>query len=70
MSITKRKVDIQRIRAILENDRPKKRAVQEALGIDRYTMSKILNGIRRIEGGELVTIAEVCEVEPAELTYL
>ncbi len=63
----RKEIDVDRLRTIFDEDPRKKKEVQEILDIDRQTISKILTRARRIEGGELLTIAEICEIDPREL---
>jgi hypothetical protein len=67
MGIQKKEINIKKLRSIFEAEPLKKREVQVALGFDRQTMSKILNHARKIDGAELLTIAEVCRINPADL---
>jgi DNA-binding Xre family transcriptional regulator len=67
IGVAKKEIDIDRLRAIFEDNPRKKREVQDALEIDRQTMSKILSRIRGISAGELLTIATVLNVDPMEL---
>ncbi len=67
MSRAKREINVEMLRSIFEDEPRKKRETQTVLGFDRQTMSKILGRVRRIEGGELLTIAEICEIDPMDL---
>lgn len=62
-----KQIDIEKLRNILNADPQLKKAVQEALNTDRQTISKILNERRGLDAGELLTISEVCGIEPMEL---
>jgi plasmid maintenance system antidote protein VapI len=61
------KIDINRLRDMLNGDPTKKRKVQERLEITRHTMSNLLKGKRHLYAGELLVIADVLGVPPREL---
>ena len=67
IGIAKKEVSVTKLQQIFEDNPRKKKEVQDALNIDRFTMSKILNKKRRLEGGELLTVATVLGVDPLEL---
>lgn len=67
MSTSKIEIDIDKLAAVLNADPNLKKAVCERLGFDRHTISKVLNHKRGIEGGELLTIADECEMDPRDL---
>lgn len=67
MKVKKKTINVERLRGIFENDPQKKRDVCESLSFDRQTISKVLSRKRNIEGGELLTIAAACEIDPVEL---
>jgi L-rhamnose isomerase len=60
-------IDIEKIKTLLDEQPRIKRVVQDALNIDRSTMSKILTKKRKLEGGELLTFAFALEVKPFDL---
>lgn len=57
-------IDIDKVKEAIEENPRKKKDVQSALSIDRSTMSKILNKKRKLEGGELLTVAAVLNKNP------
>jgi plasmid maintenance system antidote protein VapI len=67
MSKGAKQIDIPKLREILNSNPALKKAVQEALNTDRQTISKILNERRGLDAGELLTISEICGIEPMEL---
>jgi plasmid maintenance system antidote protein VapI len=67
MSVIRKEIDLGRLREIIEAEPGRKKTVQDALDIDRQKISRILNGVRRIEAGELLTIAEICGIDPRSL---
>lgn len=65
--MNKIEIDIGKLREVLDERPRKKKDVQAALDIDRSTMSKILTNKRKLEGGELLTVASVLEINPFDL---
>lgn len=57
-------VDPNKLRALFVDQPGKKKDVQTALGVDRSVISKILTSNRKLEGGELLTIAQIFGVDP------
>ena len=67
LEIQKIDVDSNKLRELFDDQPKKKKIVQTALNIDRSTISKILTNKRKLEGGELLTIASVFEIDPFSL---
>lgn len=64
--MNKIEIDVNKIKAVFNDQPKKKKAVQTALNIDRSIMSKILANKRKLEGGELLTVAYVLNKNPFE----
>lgn len=60
-------VDTEKLRELFDEQPFKKKQVQEVLNIDRSIVSKILTNKRKVEAGELLTIASVFGLNPFDL---
>jgi hypothetical protein len=60
-------IKVEKLNEIFEDYPNKKKEVKKALNFDRSTMHKILNGKRKVEVGEWLTIARVVNTDPYEL---
>lgn len=67
MSETKIEIDLERLSALLDTDKKRKKAVQIALDIERQTLYKMIGGNRCIYAHELLTIADIYGIDPREL---
>ena len=67
MTEAKKEIDLAKLLTLVNSDKTRKSAIQTALGLDRTGISKLLAGKRGISGGELLTIAEILEIDAADL---
>lgn len=61
-----KQINIPKLRELLNGNPDLKKKVQAALNTDRQTISKILNERRGLDAGELLTISEICGIDPME----
>ena len=60
-------IDYKKLRKKLNKKPQKKKEIIEVLEIDRFAMSRLLNNKRKLDGGELLTVAKILEMNPYEL---
>ena len=56
-----------RLRAIVESKGIKQAYICEKTGLSADTVSRILNGLRKVTGEELLMICELLDVDPRSL---